>query len=107
MSQQNRRLNEMGVVLASEMNPRAFSVKADKPLEVGWRVAADGRLYVIVLNFSDAPVAKARVEVGGVGGGANRAHVTWESREIPLAGGALTDDFGPYEVRVYEIVTSK
>jgi hypothetical protein len=107
MSQQNRRLNEMGAVLASEMNPKPFAVKADKPLEVGWRAAADGRLYVIALNFSDARVAKAWVEIGGVGGGANRARVTWESREIPLAGGVLTDDFGAYEVKGYEIVRPK
>jgi hypothetical protein len=107
MSQQNRRLNEMGTVLASEMNPRLFEVKVAKPLEAGWRAAADGRLYVIALNFSDAPVAKAQVDVGGLKQDAIRARVTWESREIPLAGGALTDDFGPYEVKAYEIVTPK
>ena len=89
------------------MNPRPFSAKGDKPLEVGWRVAADGRLVVIVLNFSDAPVAGARVEVGGVGGGAIRARATWESREIPLSGRVLTDDFEPYGVKVYGIVTPK
>jgi hypothetical protein len=108
MSQQNRKLNEMGTVLASAANPGPYAVKVEKPLEAGWRVAAaDGRLYVIALNFSDAPVAKARVEVGGVGGGAIRARVPWESREIPLTGGALTDDFGPYEVKAYEIVTPR
>jgi hypothetical protein len=107
MSQQNRRLNEMGAMLASEMNPRAFSVKCAKPLEVGWRAAADGQLVVIVLNFSDAPVAGARVEVGGVDGGAIRARVTWESREIPLSGRVLTDGFEPYGVKAYEIVPPK
>jgi hypothetical protein len=107
MSQQNRRLNEMGAVLASEANPQALSVKCEKPLEVGWRAAADGRSYVIALNFSDAPVVQKRIELGGVGAAATAARVTWESREIAVRGGVLTDDFGPYEAKSYEIVTLK
>jgi hypothetical protein len=107
MSQQNRRLNEMGAVLASEMNPKSYAVKAEKPLEVGWRAGAGGRLCVIALNFSDAPVARARVEVSGIGAGVTGARVTWESREISLLSGAITDDFEPYGARVYEIVIPK
>jgi hypothetical protein len=33
--------------------------------------------------------------------------VAWESREIDLNGGAITDNFGPYEVRIYSAGPSK
>jgi hypothetical protein len=106
MSQQNRRLNELGAVLASEVNPRPFDVKVEKPLEAGWRAAGDGRLYVIVLNFSEGAVEGRRVEVRGVAAG-GRARVVGESREVGDGGGVITDDFGPYAVRIYDVGASK
>jgi hypothetical protein len=107
MSQQNRRLNEMGAVLAGEMNPRPYALKVDEPLEAGWRVGADGRLYVIALNFSDKPVERRRIEIHGGGAAAGRARVAGESREVEVAGGAITDDFGAYEVKIYDIPVTK
>jgi hypothetical protein len=105
MSRQNRRLNELGAVLAGEMNPGACRVTAGRPLEVGWRVSAGGgRLYVIALNFSNDKAWGQSIRVGGASG---RAKVTWESRETELVGGTITDNFEPYEVRLYEIATSR
>ena len=106
MSQQNRRLGELGAVLAGEMNPKPYALKVDEPLEAGWRVGADGRLYVIALNFSDHAAGGRRIEIHG-GGTPGRAKVEWESREIELTGGAITDDFAPYEVRIYDILVTR
>jgi hypothetical protein len=107
MSQQNRRLNEMGTVLASGMDPREFTVVTGKSLQVGWRVSGD-MLYVIALNFSDAAVKGMQVQVSGPGlATAKTARATWASRDVALHGGLLTDDFGPYEVKVYEIASPR
>jgi hypothetical protein len=95
----------MGAVLAGEMNPRPYALKVDEPLAAGWRVGADGRLYVIVLNFSDRPVEGRRIEIAG-GAARGRAKMAWESREVEVAGGAITDNFGPYEVKVYDILVT-
>jgi hypothetical protein len=106
MSRQNRRLNEMGAVLAGAMNPGPYALKVDEPLEAGWRVTADGRLHVIALNFSDKPVGARRIRIEG-GPVVPRAKVTWESREVGLSGGAITEGFAPYEVKVYDIPVTK
>jgi hypothetical protein len=105
MSRQNRRLNEMGDVLAGEVNPKAYAVKGEPPLEAGWRAAGDGRLFVIVLNFSDDNANGKRVEVGGIG--AVKASVVGEDRDVAISGGAFTDNFGPYGVRIYQLAASK
>ena len=105
MSRQNRRLNELGEVLASDMNPGPFAVTAEKPLEVGWRVRA-GRLYVIALNFADEAAPRRRISLGGAGVGTS-CEVVGESREVAVVGGAIVEDFGPYEVRVYEVAVTK
>jgi hypothetical protein len=97
MSKQNRRLHELGDVLASAQNSPDFKAQAASPLEVGWRVAGGSKAYVIALNFSDE-VAKARTIKVTNG---SRAAVMWEERTLTVADGAITDDFGPYEVHVY------
>jgi hypothetical protein len=61
-------------------------------------------LHVIALNFSDDTVGGRRIEVGGTTG---RAKLAWESREVELVGGAITDSFGPYDVKVYDILVTK
>jgi len=104
MVRQNARLNELGEVLASGMNPAEVSVSAEAPLEVGWRVRG-GKVYVIALNFSDVGVSGRGITVSGVG--ATPARVYGEERPIDMAGGKFTDDFGPYGVRIYEIALSK
>jgi hypothetical protein len=103
MAKQNKRLSELGDVLAGEQNPATFKAEAASPLEVGWRVAA-GRAYVIALNFSD-DVAKGRAIK--VSGPAPRAAAMWEGRDVAVSGGVITDDFGPYEVHVYAVELGK
>ena len=86
----NGRLGELAEVLASPVNPREASIRADPPLEVGWRVHG-GRLYVIALNFSDSEVsagllrwpqlAKGKVErLGGDPGRSDAAFGAYEAR---------------------------
>jgi hypothetical protein len=64
-------------------------------------------LYVIALNFSDKPVERRRIEIHGGGAAAGRARVAGESREVEVVGGAITDDFGAYEVKIYDIPVTK
>jgi hypothetical protein len=99
MSRQNRRLTELGAALASAMNPKEVEVKAAKPMEVGWRVHG-GKVYVIALNFSDDT---AKGQVISIGGASGPAKMLWEDRSVELKEGMLTESFGPYEVRVYEL----
>jgi hypothetical protein len=106
MSRQNRRLSELGTILAGGMNPKPYALKVDEPLEAGWRVGTDGRLYVLVLNFSDKPAGGRRIEIRGAAV-ESRAKVAWESREVELTGGAITDGFAPFAVRIYSLAPSK
>ena len=103
MSLANKRLSELADILSSEVNPAGQAVSASSPMEVGWRVSG-GRLYVIALNFSD-DVAKSRsIKVGSKG---TLAKSLWEKRTTEIKGGEITDDYGPYEARIYEITPSK
>jgi hypothetical protein len=100
MVTQNARLNELREVLAGEMNPKSIGASADAPLEVGWRVHGESA-YVIVLNFSDDAVKGRGITITGTG--ALSARVFGEERQIELVGRKITDDFGPYGVRVYKM----
>jgi hypothetical protein len=100
MVTQNARLNELREVLAGEMNPKGVGVAVERPLETGWRVVG-GEVYVIVLNFSDEAVAKRAIKLSGVEGA--RAVVYGDEKSIDASGGTITDDFGPYGVKVYRV----
>jgi hypothetical protein len=99
MSLQNKRLAELGEALAAEQNPAAWSAKAEAPLEIGWRVSG-GKLYVIALNFSDAPV---RGIVTIAAGQAGDAQAIWEARPAQIEAGRINEAFEPYQVKVYRM----
>ena len=80
MALQNKRLTELGDVLATPANPLEYAVKCATPMEVGWRVSGK-RLHIIALNFSDDSVQNATLQIKG---------------------GSITEPFGPYEVKVFE-----
>jgi hypothetical protein len=105
LSLQNKRLTELGEVLSSEMNPLIGGVKpqAATPMEIGWRVHG-GKLYLIALNFSDD---QAKAQPIKTSLDATLAVSSWDKRTIDLPRGAITDDFAPYEVRLYEIALPK
>jgi len=97
----NKRLTELGAVLSSEMNPHVASAKpqAAAPMEIGWRISG-GRLYLIALNFSDDFVKGQHIKLGVEMGSVKSL---WETRMPEVKSGEITDDFGPYEVRVYDV----
>jgi hypothetical protein len=55
---------------------------------------------VIALNFSDDTAKDQSITVGHANG---TAKVLGEDRSVALKDGALSDNFGPYEVRIYEL----
>jgi hypothetical protein len=85
MALQNKRLREMDEVLASPANPAGHSISSASPIEIGWRVSG-GQLCVIALNFSDDAV---------------------KEQVLHIDGRAITDNFGPYEVRIFNIPLPK
>jgi hypothetical protein len=102
MALQNRRLAELSEVLVGEHNPAMDGVKpqADAPIEIAWRVR-EGRLYVIALNFSDNATSGSVIRLGN--SAAATVQSLWDQRTIPLKGGAITDDFEPYEAKVFRL----
>lgn len=101
----NRRLAELGEVLAGEMNPAMKGAKprAEGPLEIGWR-GAGGKMYLIVLNFSDDLLREGKISLGREVGSVKSL---WEGREVEVKGGEIVGDFLPYEVRVYVMELKK
>jgi len=104
MSRQNKRLAELADALVTPMNPKEYGVGAAAPLEVGWRVAG-GRFYVLALNFSDGAIPAQPIKLTGVGGSGAKA--VWDGRTTEIKSGTITDNFGPYEVKVYEFAATK
>jgi hypothetical protein len=100
MALQNRRLAELADVLVGEHNPAMNGVKpqADAPIEVAWRVI-EGNLYVIALNFSDDAARGRVIRVGD--SAAATVQSLWDRRTIQVRRGAITDDFEPYEAKVF------
>ena len=58
-------------------------------------------LYLFAANTA-FDSARATMAVGGLSG-STVAQVCGEQREVPVEGGALCDDFGPYAVHVYQL----
>lgn len=61
-------------------------------------------LYLFAANTAFDP-ARATMTVSGLSS-IGVAHVYGEQRYVPIEGGTLTDDFGPYAVHVYQIKLS-
>lgn len=96
-------LTSLGPVLQGRVNPKAFSMKVDAPLEVGWRKGPDGAAYFFVLNTSDSPKKGQKLRIEGLDA-AGPAKVVGEGREVEIEDGAtLVDDFVPYATHIYRI----
>ena len=104
MAMQNRHLTEIASVLASPMNPTVTQKPhAQSPIEIGWRIH-ENNLYIIALNFSD-DIAKGQTIHLGV----QPTHVKslWEAHSPDVKNQEITDDFQPYQVRIYQIDLKK
>jgi hypothetical protein len=97
MVRQNKRLAELQDMLATPMNPNEAQVSANKPLEIGWRMH-EGKLYVIALNFIDAPTRGATITIKDATG---VAKVVGDDRTLELKNGSITDNFLPFGVHIY------
>jgi len=68
-----------------------------------WSRSAEGKRVLAVVNSADA-AATLDLDLGALG--AREVSLRKTGETVPLAGGRLTGDFGPYEVRVYEWATA-
>ena len=58
-------------------------------------------VYLFAVNTQFDPM-QATVRMKSIEG-ATKAFVVHEGREVPVEGGAITDRFDPYDVRVYRV----
>lgn len=88
-------------VLQGEVNPAGISATVASPLDAGWRSATSGS-YFIVVNLSAAARNAQAIALSGSGAAAS-ASVFGEGRSVPIAAGAMHDDFAPYAVHIYVV----
>jgi len=99
---QNARVASLaGVLQPYAVNPPSLAAVVPAPLEAGWRDTPQGR-YFFVLNLSPTARSAQTLSFSGVGA-ATSAEVVGEGRSVPVSGGRVVDDFGPYAVHVYRI----
>jgi hypothetical protein len=102
MKLQNARLKEVSEVLVSPRDPSNMGIDFKQPFEVTWR-RQGGKLYYVVFNHSDKPVADASFKLYNIGNG-TKARVVGEDRTITLTdNNEIVDNFGAYGVRIYEV----
>jgi hypothetical protein len=102
MARQNKRLTDLGTVLSRPANPPGARVTVPKSFEAGWRRAADGTLYVIVINETNDLRKHEHIAVSGAPG--KTAVDLWsEGHALNLVNNEFTDDFHPLEVKLYTI----
>jgi hypothetical protein len=95
-------ITSLGSVLQDDVNPPSIGASASLPaLEAGWRDTPSGKYY-FVLNATNVDQGTATITLSGTGSAAS-ATVFGESRSVPIAGGRITDAFGPYAVHVYQV----
>jgi hypothetical protein len=104
MALQNKHLTELAAILASPMNPHIDQKpRANSPIEIGWRIS-ENKLYIIALNFSDD---LARAQIIHLGVQPTQAKSLWETQSPDLKNQEITDDFQPYQVRIYQLDLKK
>ena len=91
----------LGSALQGTINPIGMAATVSSPLEVSWR-KYNGHQYILVLNFSYNPMNGQTIALTGTGS-ATQALVCGESRDVPISNGAITDDFGPHAIHIYQI----
>jgi hypothetical protein len=97
------RLERLAPVLQRAIDPQGFSMQAGGALEAGWRQAADGTRYFIVLNTSGDKHKDAKLEVHGIPA-VPSAEVFAEGRNVRVGQDkTIVDDFEPYEAHVYVV----
>ena len=93
-------ITQLAPVLQDVINPTTLSATmSSAQLEAGWRDTPSGK-YFFVLNTRKAPVTGATIRLSGTGS-ATSAAAFGESRNEPITGGAITDDFGAYGLHIY------
>jgi hypothetical protein len=95
---QHDRLDDLGPILQTDIDPTAIGVVAEPPLEATWR-QTERNTWVFVLNTTNA-AGTGRVRIDAPDGD---VEVHGESRTATLSGGALVDDFSAYQLHVYTI----
>ncbi|MGD0310823.1 MAG: RICIN domain-containing protein [Acidimicrobiales bacterium] len=93
-------ITELTNVLQSPINPQGVNATGSN-LAVSTRTFG-GSNYYIVLNTTDRQQNNVVISLKGTGS-ASEAAVYNESRSLPVVGGTVTDNFGPYALHIYEV----
>ena len=101
MTKQDATITKLAGVLQGTIDPRSLGATAPSPLQVAWRSSA-GHSYFFVLNLSPKAVGHQTIALRGIGS-ATSATVYGENRTVKISGNAITDDFGPYAVHIYQV----
>ena len=101
MTKQDATITKLADVLQGTINPPSLGATAPSPLQVAWRSSA-GHSYFFVLNLSPRAVNHQTIALRGIGS-ATSATVYGENRAVKISGNAITDNFGPYAVHIYQI----
>jgi hypothetical protein len=101
MTRQDATITKLAGVLQGTINPSSLGASAPSPLQVAWRSSA-GHSYFFVLNLSPRAVSHQAIRLKGIGSAAS-ATVYGENRTVPISGGTITDNFGPYAVHIYQV----
>lgn len=106
MTTQDARIQSFGRVLNAAINPSSRSLTtSNTAIESTWRVMQEGD-YFFVLNQSPNTLTNVPLNLTGLAANTTSLAVLGENRSEAFAGGAITDDFAPYQVHVYEAVTN-
>jgi len=103
MTATDAKIQSIGRVLQSNIDPPTRGFEGSSPLEGTWRVV-DGKTYYVVLNFSNQAVT-GTMTLQGIGDVAS-ATVNGEGRSVSLVNGTFSDTFGAYSVHVYEVASA-
>lgn len=100
MTEQNARIQSMARILNSSKTPYKDKLDLGDDLLEAARRKYDGDEYFFVLNMSSKTLDNYEVDLPGLDK-LKYVGALDEKRRLNLTGGALLDDFGPWELHVY------
>jgi hypothetical protein len=99
---QNATITALSTVLQDKINPGTVHASTPAvPIDLGWRDTPTGK-YFFAVNTGSASLSHVSIALTGIGS-ASSASVYSESRSVSISGGALVDDFAPYDVHIYVV----
>ena len=106
LARQNRLLVKLSPIITLPANPKEIEIGTSGMVDVGWRQAADGSVYIIAVNISGDKIKAHNLRVKSDQKFALVDSVLPDKKPLVIENTTLTFDLDPFEVAIWHVKKS-